>query len=555
MAHKNEVDFGIAAFENRRRDCSIEAETLAAPRAAAPVLMPAYLDLWSHTSPPPTADPDVGLFLHGIDHTSVGVSIVWRSDVTTADLAPDTADLKALMSLVPPRAEEMVEVPLWAARAWLRKHPDSAPACVSDTPERDRTEESDPGSGPLGRWAFRWAGADDPRTGNVSPARLQPGDVLVVPAEYGGCDELGWAPDSDTPVMDVADAAARPFRRRSHAVRIAPDVAPDPVWERLREILADDGLSGFSLVERLLETLPEDAAPNPDGQERRVRAVREPLEALLSARRRRISRHFPYAEPSGGTVLVAVHGLRDGSASEVATPRRPADGAPSTEDDALSRTGPCAVSVDDHTRHVEERVKRSVRTLALPHRIARDLELAAFLHDAGKADRRFQVLLTGADPWNMPGGTALAKSAQPSPTDAWALVGLPRGWRHEALSVRMARVHPRFAEAHDPALVLWLIATHHGFGRPFFNFADPLEGRAHQHGPAACLDVEQWSLATTPGPESLAFNVDGMDWPALYEGLRKRYGLWGLAHLEAILRLSDHRASESERVSESESAP
>ena len=82
MARGDEVDFGIAAFETRRRECSIDVEALAAPRALAPVLMPAYLDLWSQTSPPSAADPDVGLFLHGVDHTSVGVSIVWRSDVT-----------------------------------------------------------------------------------------------------------------------------------------------------------------------------------------------------------------------------------------------------------------------------------------------------------------------------------------------------------------------------------------------------------------------------------------------------------------------------------------
>ena len=57
------------------------------------------------------------MFLHGVDHTSVGVSIVWRSDVSAADLASDTTNLKTLLTLVPPRAEEMVEVPLWSARA------------------------------------------------------------------------------------------------------------------------------------------------------------------------------------------------------------------------------------------------------------------------------------------------------------------------------------------------------------------------------------------------------------------------------------------------------
>ena len=557
MAHGDEVDFGIAAFETRRRECSVDVEALAAPRVPAPVLMPAYLDLWSQTSPPPAADPDVGLFLHGVERASAGVSLVWRSDITEADLAPNAAGdlLKTLLTLVPPRAEEMVEVPLWATRAWLRRHSDSAEtASVSDAPERDRTEEPDAASGARGRWAFRWAGADDPRTAKVSPSRLQPGDVLVVPAKYGGCDEFGWAPACTDPVADVADAAARPFRRRRHAVRIAPDVAPEAgQWERLSEILADEGAEGLLLVERLLEVLPADPAANADTVP--ARSVREPLEALRAARGR-ITPHFPYTgSPKGGAVLVAAHGLRDGGVSGEAGLRIPVDGAPATEDEALSRTAWHAVSVDDHTCHVVERVTHFVRTLDLPRPIARDLELAAFLHDAGKADRRFQVLLSGAEAWNVPDGPAMAKSGRPSSTDAWTRAGLPRGWRHEALSVRMAQVHPRFAEAHDPALVLWLIATHHGLGRPFFDFTDPRDGSARHAGYTACLDVKQWRLAPGPGLESLAFDIDGDDWPALYERLRRRYGIWRLAHLEAILRLADHRASESEHRPKSESTP
>lgn len=557
MARGDEVDFGIAAFETRRRECSIDVEALAAPRAPAPVLMPAYLDLWSQTSPPPAADPDVGLFLHGVERASAGVSFVWRSDVTGADLAPNVAvdSLKTLLMLVPPRAEEMVEVPLWAARAWLRRDSDSAEtASVSDAPERDRSEEPDAGSGAHGRWAFRWAGADDPRTAKVSPSRLQPGDLLVVPAAYGGCDEFGWAPACTDPVADVADAAARPFRRRRHAVRIAPDAAPEAgQWERVSEILADEGAEGLLLVERLLEVLPAD--PGSDADTEPARAVREPLEALRAARGR-ITLHFSYTgSPKGGAVLVAAHGLRDDGVSEEAGWRMPVDGAPATEDESLSRTAWRAVSVDDHTRDVVERVTRFVRTLDLASPIARDLEIAAFLHDAGKADRRFQVLLSGAEPWNVPDGPAMAKSGRPSSTDAWARAGLPRGWRHEALSVRMAQAHPRFAEAHDPALVLWLIATHHGLGRPFFDFTDPRDGSARHAGYAACLGVKQWRLPAGPGLESLAFDIDGNDWPALYERLKRRYGIWRLAHLEAILRLADHRASESERRPKSESTP
>ncbi|MCY4191404.1 MAG: hypothetical protein OXD42_08815 [Rhodospirillaceae bacterium] len=110
--------------------------------------------------------------------------------------------------------------------------------------------------------------------------------------------------------------------------------------------------------------------------------------------------------------------------------------------------------------------------------------------------------------------------------------------------MRMARAHPHFAEADDPALVLWLVGTHHGLGRPFFDFLDPEAERDL----LPCLCVPAWQLeAEEPGPESLAFDFHGVDWPSLFEALKRRYGIWGLAHLEAILRLADHRASEAER--------
>ena len=556
-----EVDFGIKTLDRNLREVDADVTALAAPGTRVPTLMPAYVDLWSQTSPPPSADPDVGLFLHGVERASVGVSFVWRSDITTDDLAAGR-DLTPLLQLVPPRAAEMVEVPLWSARAWLgRSRNRERLTSISDVGERGTDEAADE-IGRSGRSAFRWAGADDARTACVSPDALRPGDVLVVPADYGGCDEFGWAPPADTQVADVAsdnqikrvtdvaDEAARPFRSRRHAVRVARDVVSlGSEWDRLREVIADEGLSGHEMADRLLSALPAESPPESIAEnedDSRLRVVREPLEALLRASERsRIVAEFPYADGrNGGVVLVAPRGLREPGSIDRARP----GGGPATEDDRLSRTAGKPVSIDTHTEHVVANVNRSVRALGdAVGPVANDLRLAAYLHDAGKADPRFQTLLSGGDPWNRPDGPAMAKSGRQSPKDARERAGLPRGWRHEVLSVRMAQAHPRFAEAGDPALVLWLIGTHHGFGRPFFDFADPHERGSGHDGVFACLGVERWKLAPRPGPQSMAFDFDGADWAAIYEQLKQRYGVWGLAHLEAVLRLADHRASESEQ--------
>ena len=84
-------------------------------------------------------------------------------------------------------------------------------------------------------------------------------------------------------------------------------------------------------------------------------------------------------------------------------------------------------------------------------------------------------------------------------------------------------------QAGDPDLVLWLVGAHHGYGRPFFPHRNPEE------------------KAPDVGPQSLAFDWNGLDWPSLFSRLKARYGVWELARMEAILRLADHRASEEAR--------
>ena len=261
IAEGGEVDFGVEALPRRLEEAGIEQNALAAEQPKAPVVMPAYLDLWSQTSPRPATDPDVALFLHGVERTSTGVSIVWRGDIAEADLVKDDGvNLKELIRLVPPRADEAIEVPLWSAREWLRRT-ESVPADVSDAPEREAKVQEPVRKRGSERRAFRWAGSDDPRTGVVGPDDLRTGDLLIVPAKYGGCDAFGWAPDSGDPVTDVADDAAKPYWRRRCAVRVARRVARDIVqtevqWDRLSAVLSDEGLAGRELAEQLLESLP-----------------------------------------------------------------------------------------------------------------------------------------------------------------------------------------------------------------------------------------------------------------------------------------------------------
>ena len=542
----NVVNFGIDQVENWRE--SRDFADLVAPRSDAPILMPAYLDLWSQTSPIPNADPDVNLFLHGVSHSSADVSLVWRSDLKEQDIKQNAEvreSLEDLISLVPPRSGETLAIPLWAAKKWLAND-DTDLENVADVPGKDNT-----GAVRFGgrrRLAFRWAGRNNPRTEIIDGSALRPGDVLVVPAEYGGCDKFGWAPEQDQPVMDVAEQVALPEDDaeqaelpRGYAVRVARDgVRTDHQWRQLTEILAEDSTTEHQRINRLIDVFKsvkeEDLRQESQEQEGSMRDISLGLEKIQKR-----ALDLPITIHRYAKCLTAV----DGAIFVIEKGPTGVSGAcgAATEDDLLSYSARITVLLDNHSQHVEDWAKSFCKKLRLRADLTEDIALAAFLHDAGKADPRFQDMLCGGHTWNQSDNFVIAKSGQPWARSMRRRSKLPKGWRHESLSVCVAEAHPRFAKAHDPSLVLWLIGTHHGLGRPFFGFADDQNKRSLR----PCLGIETESISFGPGPESLTFDYDGDDWPRLFERLKEEYGRWKLALFEAILRLADHRASEEGR--------
>lgn len=532
------VDFGIEALSGRIDPMTLTA--MATERQAAPVLMPAYAALWSQTSPLPNADPDVDLFLHGKDRSSASVQIVWRSDMA----ADDTLELvKERLTLLPPRAAEAVEVSLWAARRWLSEA-DQVQGALADVPEREPEEA---GVSRISRRAFRWAGVDSDRTRAVRAAELQNGDLIVVPASYGGCDRWGWRPQSPWPVTDVADEAQWPFRSRRLAVRIVPELIVQG-----REIVAASRPSPGQptdleiVTERLATWLEKHASDDANTLLVATRALELPaamqkyLDALATERKG-LKVEFPYGFDAQrrprGIVFIAPRGVRAENGDALA-------GLPSTESEETGSSAIGPVTLIDHSVDVRDWAGFFAASASLTRGVAEDVRLAAFLHDAGKADPRYQAYFAGGDPYGPDVDRVLAKSGQRKlVATAWKRARLPDGWRHEALSVRLAQLHPDFRKANDKALVLWLIGTHHGFGRPWFPHQDAEDGKPKRNllQPFGFDDV----LPPGLGPQSPAFEFEGRSWPDLFEDLKRRYGIWGLARLEAFVRLADHRASEN----------
>jgi CRISPR-associated endonuclease/helicase Cas3 len=201
----------------------------------------------------------------------------------------------------------------------------------------------------------------------------------------------------------------------------------------------------------------------------------------------------------------------------------------SDEDISSSRT--VRILLNDHNAGVGSRARRLATLVGLDADQCETLGCAGDVHDVGKADPRFQRLL-GMRQESASIGDLLAKGTRRSRSNA-----SEQGERHEAYSVALIRKYPTLlAGAKDKDLATYLIGTHHGRGRGLMpTIADA--------GAYFQLTVKDEVLSFEGAPQLSALNSQ---WANLFWRLTKRYGAWGLAYLEAVLRLADHLQSRDE---------
>ncbi len=185
-------------------------------------------------------------------------------------------------------------------------------------------------------------------------------------------------------------------------------------------------------------------------------------------------------------------------------------------DDDGSKTSPIPVGWDHHTEDVTDNARKIVAKLPLSQ-IRRDaVVLAAWLHDLGKKRFVWQRGIGNPDPSNW-----LAKSGGKMKPRKLTT------YRHEFGSLLNALEHPDFAGLDDEAsdLVHHFLITHHGLGRP--------------HVPTElAFDTEPRTKWNADAIASIAADV-----PRRFARLQRKYGRWGLAYLESLLRAADYAAS------------
>jgi len=180
-------------------------------------------------------------------------------------------------------------------------------------------------------------------------------------------------------------------------------------------------------------------------------------------------------------------------------------------------SAPNELPLNQHLDDVTGIVRGFVNKLDLDDEIGEALILAARWHDQGKDRDIWQRGIGNPNPQNR-----LAKSGP-----GMRPVHLS-DYRHELGSVIDVALVPEFEALSDRAkdLVLHLIAAHHGRARPHFpanEVVDPERGAAA----AASASAEA---------------------PRRFESLQRRYGRWGLAYVESLLRAADYAASAGKSV-------
>ena len=547
-SERDVIDLGYAALERLLPSNPAELnelrQRLSPPAPNAPVMLPAHVDAWVQTAPAPAPDPDVSLFLHGPHRVAPEVQVCWRADLSPEDMSDEELSA-SIVSLCPPSSPECIPVPIHNFRRWLERG-ESAPDFNDSDLEGVPAPAQDSPSGAVrgNRSALCWRGAEGSYliTGSETLDRLRPGDTVVIPKQLKGWEVFGHIPPGtgEDPVVDLGDRAhlqsrAKPILRiRSEVVESWPPCSSRTCFMEMAGKSEDSEDSEDEEEERLRVALEELATSEVEPQ---WQWLKDAADALTREYRSRRIKRVWYPGKGGGFVLQGSRRVRKYMASA---------STPTSEDDSYSAT--VRVPLDKHLHGVEEWARRFGAGVGLPVPLIEDLALAARLHDVGKSDPRFQAMLHGGNSWAaQAAGVLLAKSGD-LPTRrrerrrASRESGYPAGGRHELLSVRLIESVPGLLEpAHDGELVLHLVASHHGLCRPF---APVVFDREPVTVEEKILGYRMSGSSAT-GLERLDSGVSERFWR-----LVRRYGWWGLAWLEALMRLADHRCSEAEQMAQ-----
>lgn len=479
------------------------------PSLTAPPLLPVHLDILCQTSPRPAPDVDVPAFLHGSGRGDAEVRVAFRQDINSGIRPASSGVLRDYFDRCPVSAAECFAVPLRRFASFMRgavggAAPDEAD--VEGYPAGTGVARDDPNN--LITFArFRdgeWEGVR-----GDAPDAAAPGDLMVLPANEIPPAIGTLPPGAEVDVAEAAAASAGGGRRSHLFLRLSPihiealglptGEGPLSEWIGDAAVQRDEGPDSAALADILANV----AWPDGDAIGRLRRACKEGRPPQLFPNPLNSTEdHQDYIAVWPGRIELDAAGGSVDSESE----------------------GAAEVLLQQHLEDV--RVAALRFAALLPAGIRGAVGAAAGLHDIGKLEPRFQQFLGAKD-------APLAKSRHRA---RW------RGFRHEMLSMEAARdALAAHLPADDPGidLALHLIAAHHGYARPFAPYQAESTDTAIN-----TRDFEPpvvW--AASDSADYLPAHHIGSGVAERFWRLTRAYGWWGLALIEATVRLADWQAS------------
>lgn len=575
----NTVDFGVrsldAVIANSRIADASAIDGLSSPTLNAPVLMPAHLDMLCQTAPRPALEPEIAPYLHGPNRGVPEVRICWRADLPDRDRGKKPIkewldECQQTLTVCPPSSAECLSLPLPQFKTWLQDR-DESPFDdsgdllgeeLADDGEVAANSRSKSGSIPARRWGVAWNGHECRAVSRAVDEldAVTPQALIVLPVTAGGWSTLGYLPDAPAePMPDSHDAdilaneqlslakvdeATEAFEQsrnrlilRVHRGLITGD-ADRTALRGLWEFLDDENQSwhhGLLKVTDQLQGTADDTTNTSLDQP--VSAESEHAARLLTIREQlwnsptqqvRVSRY------PGGFVVIGPQLFRS-----MALPRASFnDDFDEQNVDAASR-----VRLSDHLVDVAAETERIAASVELSSSLRRALIVAAERHDLGKADLRFQAMLLNSSLDMAAMQPALwAKSARGIGKSNPG--SLPSGFRHEMLSVELAQRFEHDLAADSQDVMLHTIAAHHGHARPFapvvIDESPPDVDLSKLFPPDA--STCDFKLTSEERGRCPAHRLDSGIAERFWK-LNNRFGWWGLAWVESILRLADWTAS------------
>lgn len=499
-------------------------------------------------------DPDIDVFLRGVDaEPAADVLVAWRCDLRDHG---DRPYREALLRLAPPQPEECVTLSIGRARALLaalnadpRARARFA-AGVLDEPDVEGARGDTPLAQPeLSYFYVVLRGGE-----HHENAPLCPGDIVVLPSGLGGYARATVNHASTSPVEDVGPDLL--------AARRVPGTPIAPFWRLNCDVF--DAL-GWPRRRQLMRAAQGAADPTANDRDHVAGNVADLLATTIGAEpvqlglaesvQLDVREVTPMLDIFGEDMIdVAPEDDDDDEADDDEPELFEGERAPGRAyvlvrrrelmADELRSASSEPPTLDAHARAVRRRIDAYAGRAELPAGVAAALVLAARVHDHGKSDPRMQAFYRGG---NARLGDAVLAKSEFGTADlrtaraARVAAGMPRYLRHEVESVAVlcsalaADDVDGLPTDLDRELVLHLVGTHHGLGRP-------VPRLPHGGAPARTYRADAEGIVGRARGDGLRAWGDGA-WLERFLNVTERYGPWGSAYFGALLVLADRTVS------------